>query len=151
MYSAKQIACWFIRYNYNFIYLENKESDFITNLKLQKLLYYAQGVYYAITDKLLFKDEIQAWVHGPVVPEVYRKYKENGMNGIKYDEDDEDNVIIDNETLEILVSVYNTFGKYSAWGLREKTHEEAPWKETGINHEINVNKIKEYFLEHYVE
>jgi uncharacterized phage-associated protein len=42
-------------------------GDVISNLKLQKLLYYAQGFYLAIYGKALFEEDIVAWEHGPVV------------------------------------------------------------------------------------
>jgi uncharacterized phage-associated protein len=57
---------------------EEEGNELISNLKLQKLLYYAQGVHLALHDVALFPEEIQAWMHGPVVPEVYQKYKDGG-------------------------------------------------------------------------
>lgn len=51
------------------------KQDFITNLKLQKLLYYSQAWHLAIYDEPLFQDRIEAWVHGPVVPSVFREYR----------------------------------------------------------------------------
>ena len=43
----------------------------VTNLKLQKTLYYVQGYYLARFGKPLFADEIVNWAYGPVVPEAY--------------------------------------------------------------------------------
>ena len=51
------------------------EDDQMTNLKLNKLLYYAQGVFLARTGKPLFDDDIEAWDLGPVVSCIYQKYK----------------------------------------------------------------------------
>ena len=66
-----------------FIDIANKNTDdTLTNLKLNKLLYYAQGEYLARTGKPLFDDEIQAWDYGPVVPVIYYKYKRNNANEI---------------------------------------------------------------------
>src|SRR6266446_3445682 len=48
----------------------------VTNLKLQKLLYYAQAWKLALHGKPLFNDRIEAWVHGPVVPVVFREYRD---------------------------------------------------------------------------
>ena len=50
-------------------------GDLISNLKLQKLLYYAQGFHLALYDQPLFPEAIEAWTHGPVVPDLYRHYK----------------------------------------------------------------------------
>ena len=49
----------------------------ITNLKLQKILYFAQCAYLALYDKPLFEDEVLAWEYGPVISSVYNKYKVN--------------------------------------------------------------------------
>jgi uncharacterized phage-associated protein len=45
----------------------------ITNLKLQKLLYYCQAWSLVFTGQALFAERIEAWVHGPVVPSIFRK------------------------------------------------------------------------------
>ncbi|MCQ2071443.1 MAG: SocA family protein, partial [archaeon] len=47
----------------------------IANLKLQKMLYFVWCDYYKATHKVLFDDEIQAWMYGPVVPNVYYRYR----------------------------------------------------------------------------
>ena len=59
--SANDIANWFL--NENRKQLNFEDSEYITNLKLQKLLYYAQGCYLAKYDKVLFKDDFVAWEH----------------------------------------------------------------------------------------
>ncbi len=147
MYKATEIANWFLSYNDYLREIEDEDTDYISNLKLQKLLYYAQGSYLSIYDKPLFKESIEAWRHGPVVYSVYQKYKKFGSSGIDvFDKSD-----IDKETESLLKEVYKIFGKYSAWGLREMTHQEDPWKETDINQVISNEKIKKYFKEHYVK
>ncbi|NYB72524.1 SocA family protein [Sedimentibacter hydroxybenzoicus DSM 7310] len=147
-YSAELIAKWFLAHNRQV--MAEEDAEYISNLKLQKLLYYAQGVYYAMKNKVLFDDEIMAWKHGPVVEDVYHDYKSNGANGIKF-EDEFDFSKIDGETTEVLEEVYDYFGQYSAWKLRNMTHNEEPWKKTEMNDEINVDLIKEYFLREYIE
>jgi uncharacterized phage-associated protein len=57
-------------------------GDPLTNLKLQKLLYYAQGWYLAIHDEALFDERIEAWPRGPVVPPVYGSFKHRQWNPI---------------------------------------------------------------------
>ena len=81
MYKASEIAKWFIARN-KADYEMGYTDELITNLKLQKLLYYAQGCVMALTDEPLFDEDIQAWEHGPVVPEIYHKYKSYGKSGI---------------------------------------------------------------------
>lgn len=145
-YTAKQIAIWFLRKNR--IVRDEADADSISNLKLQKLLYYAQGCYLAITNKPLFDEEILAWKHGPVVYEVYQDYKKYGSYGIP--DDKLEIVDIDEYTENILNQVYDIFGQYSAWGLRNMTHQEKPWKETKQNDVIDLDLIKEYFKENYI-
>ena len=50
------------------------DSD-ISNLKLQKLIYYAQAFHLAIYELPFFDEDFEAWTHGPVCPEIYHKYK----------------------------------------------------------------------------
>ena len=141
MFKVEDIANWFL--NENRKQMNFEDSEYITNLKLQKLLYYAQGYYLAKQNEPLFKEDFLAWEHGPVVRKIYNKYKTNGARGIEYDEDF--NVNIDQETESILQYVYNEYGKYTAWKLRDMTHEETPWKTTPRNEVISKDKIKEFF------
>lgn len=147
-YSAEDIAYWFLAYN-NYI-MGIEDAEYISNLKLQKLLYYAQGTYLALEDKPLFNDKILAWQHGPVVEKIYQKYKIYGSKGI-----DEEIIFnteqIDLKTRKILEEVYDVFGQYSAWKLRNMTHEETPWQNTRKNDCIPNELIKEYFKANYIE
>ena len=121
------------------------EGEGLSNLKLQKLAYYAQGFYTAIFDKVLFDDEIQAWTHGPVVPVLYHKYKSYGSNGIPCPLDF-DSSVFSRDEIELIEEVFEVFGQYSAWKLRNMTHEEAPWaRHESTAGTIPINEIKEYF------
>ena len=62
-----------------------------------------------------FNKIIILWEHGPVVEEVYQKYKKHRSNGIPFNGNYND--IIEKEDEEILIEVYNIFAKYSAWGF----------------------------------
>jgi uncharacterized phage-associated protein len=59
---------------------EPEVGDLMTNLKLQKLVYYAQGFYLAMMDSPLFNEPIEAWEHGPVCVPLYHEYKNFGSN-----------------------------------------------------------------------
>lgn len=148
MYKAYYIAEWFLARNRKDLIDGSDEA--ISNLKLQKLLYYAQGCTLALTGEPLFDDEILAWEHGPVVPEIYHKYKKNEANGIPYDSNF-DYCSLDSRTAAILEEVYQEFGQYSAWKLRNMTHQETPWKKTKKNDVISNELIKDYFIHNYVE
>lgn len=130
-----------------FLKLQNADSDsgdVITNLKAQKLLYYAQGVSLAKTNKALFEDDFVAWQHGPVIPALYDELKTFGRSQIDLP-DDLDLDKFSNEQMDILISVYKTYGQFSAWKLRDMTHKEAPWKNVNINEIITKQSIKEFF------
>lgn len=146
-YTADLIAKWFLARNK--CDMNDCDSEAISNLKLQKLLYYAQGCTLALTGEALFNDEIVAWKHGPVIESIYQEYKNNGSCGIEFNEEFNSNDI-DISTQNILEEVYQTFGQFSAWKLRDMTHQESPWIETKQSDIINKEKIKKYFMENYI-
>ena len=68
--TAERVADYIIR-------SAHESGELITNLKLQKLVYYAQAWHLALFDEPLFDDPIEAWVHGPVVSSLYSKFPEH--------------------------------------------------------------------------
>ncbi len=136
-----------------FLSLVDEDSgDSISNLKLQKLVYYAQGLHLACFDRPLFQEDIQAWAHGPVIPELYYKYREYSSGSLPMNMEI-DLEKFDDVTKEFLNDAYSIFGQYSAWKLREMAHNEAPWlraNKRGNNTIISHQSLKKYFSE-YVE
>nr|WP_246628171.1 type II toxin-antitoxin system antitoxin SocA domain-containing protein [Paenibacillus oenotherae] len=148
--SALEVSRWFVlRNNMN---TQQYGDELLSHLKLQKLLYYAQGIFLAYTNgKSLFNEEIHAWDHGPVVPGVYTEYKEHGRDEIEFNPEHTDMELLDkvsgNEEIKMVLEfVYTNYGKYSAWHLRNKTHEERPWKVTPRNKIIKKEVIQDYFM-----
>ena len=135
--SALNIAKWFISYNN-----AQEDTDFLTDLKLQKLLYYAQGISIKYTGKTLFNEKIVAWKHGPVVKEVYDVYKKFGREPIK---EDIESISINGDVEVILKDVYEEYGQFSAGKLVDMTHNESPWKKTSINNVISLEKMYDFF------
>lgn len=166
-FSALDIAYWFVWKNR--VEKMDNETEYdayevyegLTHLKLQKLLYYAQGISLALNGSCIFSDKIMAWEHGPVIKSVYDKFKKFGREDIELDFDDkviarvqkiEENSSISN----ILNLAYDNFSIYTAWQLREMTHvKNGPWERTvrtkGMNKEIEQLLIKEFFEENIVE
>lgn len=143
-YSAADIANWYIwRVNEDAEYGDN-----ITNLKLQKLVYYAQGFHLATFESPLFDDEIRAWLHGPVVPVLYQTYKTYGATPIPTPPGYVPAAVLNGDARDLLEDVYGVYGQFSAWGLRNLTHEEAPWQETPMNEVITHEIMRNYFKEH---
>lgn len=144
MLSALDVSKYFL------MCTDPNDDERISNLKLQKLLYYAQGFHLAMYGKPLFGDEVQAWTHGPVVPEVYRYYKEHGSGAIPWP-DDFDVDLYDADTRELLDEVYQVMGQFSAWKLRCMTHEEPPWRITPQNGVISHKLMADYFVTQLVD
>ncbi len=118
----------------------------VTPLMLQKLLYFTQGVSYALNGRPIFPENCQAWVHGPVYPEVYDMFKDFKYNPIEDARfaifDGIDNELDENER-KVLDLVMNTFGEYGGRALERITHNEKPWKEArkGYDDSIPSNEI----------
>lgn len=112
--------------NYFLKIVDRDSGSTITPLKLQKILYYAQGYYLAMTSNALFKEDFEAWAHGPANPKIYDKYKDFGYGAI-----DEPNIKdipkLDKSISEFLSDIWNTFGIYDGKYLEELTHNEEPW------------------------
>lgn len=129
-----------------FLHLDSaNDGDGISNLKLQKLAYYAQGFYAALFGKPLFNESIEAWTHGPVVPDLYHVYKEHGSGSIP-PPGDFDSSVLAPEELGLIQEVFEVFGQFSAWKLRNMTHEEAPWVDHArLASVIPFEDIESYF------
>ena len=132
-----------------FIWLANETGAFISNLKLQKLVYYAQAWYLAIYKKPLFDEDFQAWVHGPVIPELYNRYRQYGWRPIQ--EEVEPN--LPEEVLAFLSEVADEYFACDAYELEQMTHLEDPWNRARGNlpPDAPSNEIvfKEWMKEYY--
>jgi uncharacterized phage-associated protein len=126
-----------------FLALQDDEEA-ISNLKLQKLLYYAQGFHLAMKGRALFDDDIRAWEHGPVVPTVWREYNRYAGRPIPRPVGFDPRAI-DEETRSLLDEVASVYGQFSAWRLREMTHVEPPWKNTSSQGVISRAAMEAYF------
>lgn len=133
------------------VYIMGEAFDDLTNMKINKLLYYAQGYHLREFGKPLFDDAIEAWEHGPVVPEVYTAYRQYGEKPITlYDDSDVANVPPEAE--DILFAVARKYGKYTASALRNMTHViGSPWNnvyKSGRQHIVIPERLmQEYFAE----
>lgn len=127
-------------------------GDAITNLKLQKLLYYLQGHFLGKLGRPLFQEPIEAWRLGPVVPIVYHNYKIFGETAIPKPVAD-DQVVLNDAEEELFEEVYTYYNRYSASALVTMTHEEEPWQSNYNPHrrqelnEIPIEELKLFFSE----
>lgn len=120
-------------------------GDLMSNMKLQKMLYYEQGYHLAAFKSPLFKEDIEAWMYGPVVPSVYEHFKRYGASGIFPESDDEVRLSEDEE--DLFNEVFDAYIDFSAYGLMRKTHEESPWRNTptGTGCIISTSSMTDFF------
>ena len=123
MYTVDNIADFFL----------SKES--ISTKKLQKLVYYSYAWSIALLNDSpeniqfkLFESDVEAWVHGPVVPELYRKYKDFGWQEIPQVKDFDESIFA-SEILDILQQVWDVYGGFTGNQLEAISHKEMPWIE----------------------
>lgn len=142
MYSALSVARHIIRKC-------DELGRTISNLKLQKILYFVQAEFLVDTNKPCFNEAIEAWSFGPVVPEVYRAYKVYGSanipvraaSGVDF---------ISQEDQQIIDAMVERCAAYSASQLVEITHHQEPWIKAykqGYNQVITQDSIQQYFAE----
>ncbi len=107
------------------VWFGQRHGDPITNLKLQKLLYYAQGWFLALHGRQLFPEPLRAWVRGPAEHGVWKAFSEYRWRPITRDIRKPNLSDLAREHLEEVIEVY---GDYSAYTLERMTHGEDPWR-----------------------
>jgi uncharacterized phage-associated protein len=129
-----------------------EEPDFLSHLRLQKLLYYVQGWSLAMRNKPMFDGRIEAWAHGPVVRDLYPQLNEFGRRPISVEDIGLPQNLTEDE-FEFVASVWESYKKFSASSLREMTHKESPWVDARggcgpadrSDSEITLKAMKEFF------
>lgn len=105
----------------------------ITNLLLQKVLYYVKAISELFDGESIILEPCEAWKFGPVFPVVYEKYRNYGKQEIEINLSKEYvNNLLSEKEKEITDYVLSTFGIYNAWFLKDLTHAEEPWIEARI-------------------
>lgn len=155
-YNTLDIARYVIKYS-------NDRDYGISNLKLQKILYFIQAYFLIQANSPCFREPIEAWDFGPVVPDVYKQYKAYGgtdiptmKSYISFDGDDIwkskrirfNKINIKDEDKILINKVVDKFSEYSATDLVTLTQHQTPWIDAfslGKNNEISLDAIKDYF------
>lgn len=146
LYTANNVADWFLY------------QDEMSPKKLQKLVYYAYAwslVFFNESsdtiENRLFNEKIEAWVHGPVVRELYVKYKPFGYRNI--DQKPEEEPKFDEEIKDVLEQVWDMYGGFNGNQLESLSHNEKPWEEArgdllpldSSNQNLNDKTIFEFY------
>jgi uncharacterized phage-associated protein len=137
-YSAQQVAEWIL-------WLAARKGKMLSHMQLQKHLYYAQGYSLGMSGEALFGDRIEAWTHGPVVPEVFRHYRRFGANKVTPPA----HADIPRDVFGILDVIVSEKGGATASELRNATHAEPPYASTPLDAEITTDKIRDFFVDRF--
>jgi uncharacterized phage-associated protein len=148
MHSALDIAAWFLNE------VDRKAGDSITNLKLQKLVYYAQAWAVTLLGRKLFEETVEAWAHGPVVDVVYQEHKGYGYSGLPRSRR---KLQLAPEERVVLEDVLAVYGEHSAKFLEVLTHSEQPWQSvwgdrpatSRSRREIPLSLMREFYQRQY--
>lgn len=146
MLKAQDIADYFI-------WLANDSGSFLSNLKLQKLVYYAQAWYLAIYGQPLFDEDFEAWIHGPTIPSLYQKYRQFHQLPIVQEIDREQLAQKLGNTIKFLQDVAEEYFACDAYELERMTHIEEPWirARKGLANDVPSHAIidKQWMKEYY--
>ena len=150
-YDALEVSRHIINYS-------NDAGYGITNLKLQKLLYFVQAYFFIKKGKPCFRDSIEAWNFGPIVPSVYREYKRYGgfyvfsvetyIDSLTLKRKKFEDNVISVEDKKLIDEVIDTFAEYSNSRLTDLVHGQTPWQEayrSDHGRVISANAMREYF------
>jgi uncharacterized phage-associated protein len=168
-YDAKAIANYFLD-------LADARAEPLSPLKIQKLVYFANGWHLALRNAPIIDEQVEAWPYGPVIPSLYRAFRKYGDQPItaraervvtefhgtwkmsfrrftpSIDEQPGGRVEF---TKNFLKRIWDTFGGYTAIQLSNLTHQEGtPWHRVFVENNGNIPKgtdipqslMKEYFL-----
>lgn len=147
-YDLEDVINWFL------------SKDSMSPKKLQKLLYYAYSWTLTLQNEdvedlgnKLFASKFEAWVHGPVIPFVYQKYREYGYQNIPRKTENE--ISFDDEIEDVLQQVWEEYGKYTGNQLETITHQEDPWLNAREGYSpverCNVPITDEDIFEYYIQ
>lgn len=136
------------------LFLAKESGINLTNMQIQKLVYIAHGLHLAIQKEALLEEPVRAWKHGPVIPEVYRAYKQYLNSNIDLDKEAKDRPILTDAERESVKITFDNFSKFSGWQLREITHiKGSPWHKVwfdGNGNETYNAVIDDHIIsEHY--
>ena len=116
----------------------NQKGEDVSHKKLQKLVYYVEAWHLVHLNSSIVDEDFEAWIHGPVVPELYRELKDFGFNNIDVINDEFDTIDeelkaiikrngITDEQMELIHSVLDKYANLSAFELEILSHNEKPW------------------------
>lgn len=127
-----------------------KASNYsLSPMKLQKLMYFADGWVLALTGYKLINEKFEAWEYGPVIRHVYEEFSAFGGREIDKTTATQPEEIHEEGTVRLINTILEKYGSYSAITLSQMTHEkDSPWDiswKKGKNTVISPEEMKSYF------
>ncbi|MDX3976140.1 Panacea domain-containing protein [Shinella sp.] len=120
MYDARQIANWFVT-------RARRDDRNLSIMQLLKLVYIAHGWHLEMTGSPLIRNKIEAWKHGPVIPDVYNAFRPQGVYVSETARPFSNEV--NPYAADVLEQIYNSYGQLPAGQLSDLTHEPGgPWE-----------------------
>ncbi len=152
MHSARSIAN-------SILNIAHKAGKQLTNMQLQKLVYFAHGWHLALKGEPLLEDTVNAWNFGPVIPPLYNSLKKYG-NGIVTEpikrKDQETGEVVSFEEPEseyvkqLLQRVWEIYGNMTGAQMSYLTHQpDTPWDCTWKKEKFSIitnESIRDHFL-----
>lgn len=128
--------------NYIIAEFEKREAP-ITNLKLQKVLYYIQGYFMKSFGREAFRDELYCWTYGPVVPMSYFEYNMNGSAFLypKFNP----NLSLSDIERGLIEKIIDKCKDIPSSRLVTMTHNEFPWQNADLGQIITKQSVKSFF------
>ncbi len=117
----------------------------MTNLKLQKLLYFEQGLSLVAIDDRLFDEEIVLRLCGPVVNSAYSRFKEYGLDPIPKPPHEFEFSSLAETHKTIIGKEHDVYGIYTASALERIASQGEPWIETKFDTVMDDEMIKKFF------
>lgn len=145
MITAHQVADFFLAF-------AKEHGDYLSQLKLQKMVYYADAWFLVNHGEALIEDNFEAWVHGPVVRSLYTRFKDYRWNPILLEVSAPE---LASKYKEHLEEIYAVFGRFSGFELEQMTHNELPWTEArgsiaadeACENVINKETMRKFYTE----
>lgn len=137
-YRALDVAKYVINY-------EHSQGREVSNLRLQKLLYFIQVLVIVETGGPCFPDEVQAWTVDPIIPNVYHIFKIFGSWDIK---EKEETTLIEDKIADYIKEMVDYCKDFPTSQLVEITHKQSPWiqaRKRGLKSVITTNSLRDYF------
>jgi uncharacterized phage-associated protein len=151
MHSARAIANSFLK-------IAKESNKQLTNMQLQKLVYFAHGWHLALTGEPLLADAVKAWNFGPVIPQLYNSLKTYGNDCItdmikrKDSLTDEPEIVEETQSeyvKKLVQRVWDVYGHLQGLQMSNLTHaKDTPWDKTWNREKFSVipdELIKEHF------